>query len=250
MKIRLFSDLHICFEPFRYEYAGEDLVILAGDIHTKNRHAVLLKQIPKDVPIIMVAGNHSHFHSVFQDTIKFLYSLEKDFPNFTFLNNEWIIHKTIPIYGGTMFSDFNLFNTSDQSALIAKHDINDFHMIKKMNEGGVQSLWSPKDHLAEHKKFVEGLDNFTNCYGNKKRIVISHFLPSSQCVSPEYTNDPLTPYYATNMDRYFGDANLLFVFGHTHTSFDLRLGDSRVISNPKGYYDENKDFNPNLVIEF
>lgn len=250
MKIRIFSDIHYEWTPFRYEYAGEDLVILAGDIHTKNRHAVLLKQIPKDVPIIMVAGNHSFFSSIYQDVIKFLYSLEKDFPNFTFLNNEWIIHDTIPIYGGTMFSDFNLFNTPYQSAMIAKRAINDFRVIKKMNEGGVKTIWSPQDHLAEHKKFVKGLDDFTNCYGDKKRIVISHFLPSSQCVAPEYTSDDCTPYYATNMDRYFGDENLLWAFGHTHNSFDLRLGDSRVISNPKGYYDENKDFNPNLVIEF
>jgi hypothetical protein len=41
----------------------------------------------------------------------------------------------------------------------------------------------------------------------------------------------------------------LFVHGHTHCSFDYRVGQTRVLCNPHGYGDENPDFNPSLIVE-
>lgn len=45
----------------------------------------------------------------------------------------------------------------------------------------------------------------------------------------------------------------LWMHGHTHDSFDYRIGATRVIANPRGYardgVAENKSFDPGLVIE-
>ena len=32
----------------------------------------------------------------------------------------------------------------------------------------------------------------------------------------------------------------LWMFGHTHTSFDFMIDETRLVSNPYGYGDENK----------
>ncbi len=41
----------------------------------------------------------------------------------------------------------------------------------------------------------------------------------------------------------------LWVHGHTHTSFDYRIGASRIVCNPHGYGDENEAFDPGLVLD-
>jgi hypothetical protein len=45
----------------------------------------------------------------------------------------------------------------------------------------------------------------------------------------------------------------LWVHGHMHDSFDYVLGETRVVSNPRGYarngVNENARFDPNMVVE-
>ena len=40
----------------------------------------------------------------------------------------------------------------------------------------------------------------------------------------------------------------LWVHGHTHDSCDYQVGVTRVVCNPRGYEDENKRFDPELVV--
>jgi predicted phosphodiesterase len=43
----------------------------------------------------------------------------------------------------------------------------------------------------------------------------------------------------------------LWIHGHTHVSQDYRIGNTRVICNPRGYagYELNPAFDPRLIIE-
>ena len=49
----------------------------------------------------------------------------------------------------------------------------------------------------------------------------------------------------------------IWIYGHTHESFDATIGETRVVSNGKGYgpWDfreptwDNPDFNPSFVVE-
>jgi Icc-related predicted phosphoesterase len=41
----------------------------------------------------------------------------------------------------------------------------------------------------------------------------------------------------------------LWIHGHTHTSFDYMIGDTRVVANPHGYPGENEEFNPSVIVE-
>ena len=45
----------------------------------------------------------------------------------------------------------------------------------------------------------------------------------------------------------------LWIHGHTHDSFDYRLGATRVLANPRGYVQdgtaENPDFDPGLTVQ-
>ncbi len=241
-KVRLLSDLHMEGGRFNYEYLGEDIVILAGDIHTRGRHGELLDQIPKNVQILMVAGNHEFYHSEFKYVTQCLKSLEDEYENLKFLNNETFVYNDIYFYGGTMFSDFLLYKLPMQKTceLVAEKGINDFRII--------YGYWDIKQHKEQHKVFSKGLKKFQKLAGNNKQVVISHFCPSPGSIDSRYGNDPLNAYFTSDMEKYMG-FNGYWFHGHTHSSFYYSRGDTKVICNPKGYGTENKEFDPNMIIE-
>jgi len=43
----------------------------------------------------------------------------------------------------------------------------------------------------------------------------------------------------------------IWIHGHTHESFDYRIGKARVVCNPRGYVsvEENKGFRPDYTVE-
>lgn len=254
-KIKLLSDLHIEGFPFQYEDHDEDVVVLAGDIHTRNRLHELLDQIPRHKDVIFVAGNHEYYHMVFEDVKRYFRDLEAKYSNFTFLDNERADVYGIPVYGGTMFTDFQLTGAAD--AFFAEHcardGINDFHAIKCNGEHYEPREWRTADHVREFTKYVDGLNAFLlHTEGAPFRIVISHFMPTEQCTAPQFVGSVLNPYFTANMERYMGWDGL-WIAGHGHNPVDVMVGGTRVVMNPRGYrarhLTENHVFNPGLVIE-
>lgn len=254
MKIRVMSDLHLEGYPFIYDYCGEDALLLAGDIHTRNRLHLFLIDIPKHVQIFYVAGNHCYYHGVFEEVNVYLKSLENDF-NFRFLNNEAAKVFGVPIYGGTMFSDWELDGPGQ--AWFAKHQakdmINDFDCIKKLGEHYEEADWTTTDHENQFALYVAGLNAFLkNTEGAPFRIVMSHFMPLKECSHPRFRGSTLNPYFAANMNAYMGWDGI-WVAGHGHDPVDIQNGGTRVIMNPRGYRSrvgvENPLFNPEYIIE-
>jgi predicted phosphodiesterase len=266
MKFKLLSDLHMELNRFKHEHHGEDVVLLAGDIHTKNRHHELLNQIPEHVRVIMIAGNHSYYHGNFQEVNKFFENLHKPvfeynptyvradngYPNFTFLNNEAMVIDDIHIYGGTMFTDFELYGIHEQ--WFTEHDANrgiaDFHHIEVFDANKYEHRqWTIQDHKDEHKKFVRGLEAWLKETEGQKRIVLTHFMPTPRAIPERFRNSNLNPYFCANMERFMGWEGV-WAFGHTHDSFDEMFGDTRVVCNPHGYRTENIDgFKPDFIFE-
>ena len=263
MKIRLLSDLHLEGYKHYYEYAGEDVVVLAGDIHTQGRHRFILDQIPSNVKILMVAGNHEYYGSSFERVNDFLYELQAEYPNFWFLNNEHVVIDGVHFFGGTMFTDMKLYGDSEEhvarSSIYAKQGIADFSWISKYNEPPAdydneyfhqfEKAWTVADHIEQHNIYRTKLEEFLEKCALEKRVVISHFVPHPEGSDPIYKNSPLNPYFLCDMRKYMGWEGL-WLYGHTHTSKDIMEGDTRLVCNPKGYGLENVNgFNKNLVLE-
>ena len=60
----------------------------------------------------------------------------------------------------------------------------------------------------------------------------------------------LSPAFVSNLSEIIDPRQpALWVHGHVHTSFDYRVGATRVLCNPHGYGAENPDFDPRLVVE-
>lgn len=250
MKLRLLSDLHLEMNNYLYKHMGEDVLVLAGDIHTRNRHHDILNRVPETVQILMVAGNHEYYRGVFEDVNAYLASLQQTYPNFTFLNNSNAIVNGIPVYGGTMYTDFKL--TGDPlSEFDAMRNIHDYELTRVGVAGGETRKWTTNDHKEEHEKFCRGLKFFlANTDGAKKRIVVSHFVPSIQLSHPRWRMSNLNPYFVSDMTRFMGWDGL-WLCGHTHDCGNGRVGDTELWCNPYGYRNgrENPEFNNNFILE-
>jgi len=251
MKARILSDLHMEHAPFLYQYQGEDVVFLAGDIHSANRTHEILEQIEiaADIPVFGVIGNHELYDQVFDDVIDYHIAIQNRFPNYTFLNNSTAEYQGIPIYGGAMFTDFKLYGETDewfakQSAKLLISDFRDSCIRTSLTK-----QWTTTDHTNQFDLFVAGLKQFLADYESAStKIVISHFMPSPQCIHPNYTMSTINGYFAANMESYMGWNGYWFA-GHGHNSVSTSVHDTKIIINPKGYHDQNKQFNPNLIIE-
>ena len=248
MKIRLLSDLHMEGYPYYYDYAGEDLVVLAGDIHTQNRHRNLLDQIPSNVKVIMVAGNHEYYGAEFDSMNQFFAGLENRYPNFYYLQNESVHIDGVDFFGGTMFTDFELYGDPVQASRGVVNGIADFSWINKRDANGIDKRWTPQDHVAEYRKFCAYLQYWLK-QDHAKRVVISHFVPHPVATDPKFEQSAANPYFIANMEQYMGWDGL-WLFGHTHHSVDVYIGNTRLLSNPRGYGSENvAGFVKNLIVE-
>lgn len=263
MKIRLLSDLHLEGNKFYYEYAGEDIVVLAGDIHTQGRHDWLIEQIPSNVKVIMVAGNHEYYGAVFEDVNSTIQEMENIYPNFHYLQNESLMIGDIDFFGGTMFTGLDLYGNSEEhlarASMNARMGIADFTWISRINPPpddfdnsyahNYDRRWTTGDHVQEFNLFKWGLEDWLKQPKTSKKVVISHFVPHPACTDPKFKNSVLNPYFITNMGEYMDKIDL-WLFGHTHTSFDTVVNGCRLVCNPHGYGQENLNgFNKNLILE-
>lgn len=65
---------------------------------------------------------------------------------------------------------------------------------------------------------------------------------------PKHEGKLINAAYASDLTHLMGKA-VLWIHGHTHHSIDYSVNGTRIVTNPKGYRDENRGFDPALVVE-
>lgn len=228
-------------KPFVYEYLGEDVIVLAGDIHTQNFHDEFLQQLPTDVKIIMIAGNHEAYGQSFDSVHTAMKDLETRFANFKYLNNEGYTIGDVEFFGGTMFTSL----TGEHCERDCPRFIPDFSVVHQNGK-----TRTTQDHKNDHDKFCKELVLWKSITeGAKKRVVISHFVPTWKALDPKFANSSLNGYFIEDMEMYMAGIDV-WMFGHTHGSHNFMIEDTRLVCNPFGYNQENIDgFDTNKVIE-
>lgn len=85
-------------------------------------------------------------------------------------------------------------------------------------------------------------------------VVITHHALHAQSIAPLYAADWATCGFASQLPDSFFAVPVVWVHGHTHTRFDYRVGQCRVVCDPRGYAlwggeFEIDDFDPSFVVE-
>lgn len=236
MRIRLLSDLH--FEFHRdggYSFLQDqnqdfDVLVIAGDLNTaknlKNSFD-LLKSLFQNKKIIFVPGNHEYYRSSFPE-VQAILADEKDI---VVLDNNSIVLDGVKFVGTTLwFPHSGGYERGDES-------LNDFSQISNFR------AWVGKRAAASAE--------FLNKEVDKDCVVITHHLPHRSAIHINYQNSFLNKYFLHNVSPIVEDRGAkLWLFGHTHSSCDMMINNTRLVCNPFGYvgYATNSEFNPNLTI--
>lgn len=232
MRIQILSDIHLEFASMTPPHAEADLTIIAGDTHTGNKGMRWLRNFKN--PVVCVLGNHE-FYGYYIEDVRDQFKKQK---RFTYLENNWVEIDDVKIFGCTLWTNFKLFGNDIESCIIAKRYLNDFNFIRDLSPEWTQQL---------HKESLSYLRRFLELPG--KKVVVTHHAPSIKSVHPRWTSNLVTPAFASNLEHMIIDSDInLWIHGHTHDSCDYKLGNTRIICNPRGYPPGfNRKFNERLV---
>lgn len=258
MKIRLLSDLHTEFRlPYKTQplanYKGEDVLVLAGDIASGSTNTMEVLKFFKAQGykhVIYVPGNHEYYGTSIYDFDEKMRNKTANLEGIHFLNPGQVEIDGVLFIGATLWTNFH----NDFFAMkAASRAISDFSYIKGFSPE--MPKFSTDDAVKLFNKHFDYIKDAYENRGNRKVVVVTHFLPAVECISPRFQNpaDLLNDYFANDLGGYISEmSDTTWLFGHTHDSVDKVLGDTRVVANPHGYWTALNDgigFDPYKTIE-
>jgi 3',5'-cyclic AMP phosphodiesterase CpdA len=270
MKIRVLSDLHLeCDEPDVIPHASADLVVLAGDIHN---HAQGLRWAAQTfdgaVPVVYVPGNHEYYDGEFGALEAAMHDAAHSVDNVHFLNNAALVDPQgrwrVP--GTTLWTDFELYGAQPDaraaSMAAAQRAMLDYRGLIQVTwsgpapaERGAPRHFTPADSLALHARARAWLADALAQPFAGKTIVVTHHAPHRRSLAERYANDLVSAGFVSDLRGLVREPVALWIHGHTHTGFDYVENGTRVVCNPRGYFDlrtgkfENEQFSWNKVVE-
>jgi Icc-related predicted phosphoesterase len=220
---------------------NEMVLILAGDIMlAANPLRSFFENVcDRHKYVLYIAGNHEFYHSEYSKALDILDSFGNKYDNLIYGNNKRVVLDGTSFALTTLWSSFD--NRNPNSMWNAQCHMNDYHIINH----GSRKL-QPIDTFYKFETSIEFLAE------TSIDVIVSHHAPSFQSVSPIYDTDKLNGAYASNLEELILDKQpklKLWIHGHMHHTTDYYIGDTRILANPRGYGDENKFFNPNLLVE-
>lgn len=248
LKVAIGSDLHLEFGPLTPENKeNADVLVLAGDILVASnitpRYQTFFEACSRNFKeVIYIMGNHEHYNGDFLNTPSRIAKFVAQFPNVHFLDKDVFTIGDTTFFGATFWTDFNGGDPLAYNA--ANRGMNDFRIVscgyddefllpnKFTAELAAEDFGRAKaslDLLLGARELIEN-DN--------KIVVVSHHAPSPKSIHPRYQNDVLINYaYHTDLQDYITQHPeiKLWIHGHTHSTFDYMVGETRVLCNPRGY---------------
>lgn len=206
-----------------------DVLLLAGDIVVgkyRDRAEPFYETVRRDFDfIIETMGNHEFYHG--EPARAYPDSFERLAKNHVRLNNRSIEH------GGVKFIVSVLWtHVAKHEAPVIESGLNDYHLIRHDHESGA----SPIDSTTTNR-FNEISVAFIESELKKphpgKIVVMTHHLPSFNCIIEKYEGHPLNAGFANHLDALIESHHIdLWVHGHSHDFFDKVIGGTRIVRNP------------------
>jgi Icc-related predicted phosphoesterase len=232
MKLHLLSDLHIEFGFWPYPAIDADVVVLAGDIHVGTKGVEWALEQIKGKPVLYVLGNHEYYRQTYPKLVSKIKELAKG-THVQVLENDVTTIDGVNFFGCTLWTDFALQGDPRVAGYQCMQVMNDFKKIRRMpNYSKMRSL----DLATIHQTSLNWLAAQLSEHQGQKNVVISHHGPHINSL-PEYRRDEMiSSAYVSNLTRFINKHQPnLWLHGHVHHACDHRVGDCRVVCNPKGY---------------
>lgn len=257
MKIAFCSDLHLEFGPVEIENTeNADVLIIAGDIipahyikslnkvisgdfHGVNKSAIDFRIFLNDInskfkDIIIILGNHEFYHGKWYETIDIMREEYSKYSNVHFLEDDSIVINDIIFTGSTIWTNMN--NIDPVTLQYIPNMMNDFRLIKNEMKG--YKALKPMETVIRHKNsmcYIREIVEFNNM---NQHVIITHHAPHSLSINKEYSDDfCMNGAYQSDLSDFILDNyDIKYWFhGHMHSQNDYMIGNTRILSNPRGY---------------
>ena len=238
LRLHILSDLHLEWHRSSWQEFLQglilpevDVLVLAGDVAGAGQLRGALTSLCAAYPeVVYVAGNHEHYGTSFARVREELGRLQLS--NLHHLDNRVVSLHGVRFVGSTLW-----FPESGTNQWLSSW-LSDFSKIEEFVPAVYQENVRARSFLEE---VLEPGD-----------VVVSHHLPSEASLVEKYAGHPLNAFFLCPMDDLIVERRpALWVHGHTHASCDHRVGETRVICNPFGYWahEMNRKFRADLVVE-
>ena len=252
MRLRVLSDLHL--ETFNYpadvairDDVDCDVVVLAGDIAQGMDGLEWAADTFISRQILYVMGNHEYYDEDRHETLACARDTAQRL-GIHLLEKDEVRLGGVRFLGCTLWSGFEGPGYSwEQATDLAHLVLADFSYI-----GNGDKAFTPLDMTLEHDESRVWLSRMLD--PAMPSVVITHFAPARVGLNPWFnSDDALTSYFHNDLSHLMGNAVPLWIHGHHHHSFDEtvsgRDGQTRIVSNQRGYADETTGFSADFVVE-
>jgi predicted phosphohydrolase len=234
-RIKLISDVHteFCSDQGRsiceqLPNEGVDILVIAGDLTSKYHEenlSILCDRFPNTV---YVPGNHDYWGSSFAEFRDKLAGVAAKISNL-----HWLDNRRVQV-GEHFFAGTTLWFPREECPFYTRWI--DFIRIVD----GANGVYD------EHEKAYK----FLNENVQAGDIVVTHHLPSNQCVAPQWQGADTNCFFVGGAeDIILRKAPAYWFYGHTHTPGNLQIWQTQLVCNPRGYPGEGVPFNPDLIID-
>lgn len=244
MQLALLSDTHFEYQADNgdsfiqsLDSSGVDVLIMAGDIMQlnsfENAKKVLKLLFDKYKYIIYVLGNHEYHTSSPKHVNRLIERLRKEFSQdrfFVFDEPGKCKIENQNFICGTMWYSYDDDNKKYE----------DFMPDKGLIKSFIPWVYE-QNQMFEH--LITG--NLTS-----SDIVITHHMPSYKCVSSQFIGSALNRFFVCEMDNIIAERNpKLWISGHSHTPVNIKISNTKIVTNPFGYLGENSRYKDKLVLD-
>lgn len=252
MKLALLSDLHLSVQAMPAPRIDADVVVLAGDLARPAAAIEWARQYEQ--PTLFVAGNHEFYGS---DLLTARQQLRAHAAGTTVrvLEHEAWVHEGVRFLGCTLWSDHRLYASAEQreqGLQEALRMVRDFTRIRVAPDFGDTLTPALAQHLCDTA--VAWLETqFATAHAGPT-VVVTHFAPARGSIAARFAGSALNACFVSDLEAHIQRWQpALWLHGHVHDSCDYRIGNTRVVANPRGYAPkgviENPAFDPSLVID-
>jgi hypothetical protein len=255
VRFQIMSDLHIDHpgaRGFPPPSPGVEVVLIGGDVCDGLPRAI--QQTRSAYPaelIVQIAGNHEFYGKPpYGEHLALGRECAHNLGVCLLENDSVVLGDGTRIIGTTLWTDYTLLG--DTSRIHAMHVARDIMQDHKRIKWSKQPWrrFRPEEARQLHLTSRAFIESELRKDHDGPTIVLTHHAPIVAAVQPNLRDRLISSAYASDLhdlvNRYQPD---YWISGHTHYSYHALLGRTRLLSNPCGYADENRSFDPALTID-
>lgn len=229
----------------------KSVLIIGGDlapIYKVQRIITFLTLVqPRFRHVIYVLGNHEHYHGLLEDNedrlLDALHEAGLEMNAITVVGNRprVVVQNGVRFICGTLWT--NYLGMNEMSMELSSRYLNDHHTIQLST--AQPRLITPHDLLSIFNgtvvEFKHALERSPDM---KRTVVVTHHMPSYQAIDPMFTLSErdrlLNGAFASDLDEFIlAYQPAYWFFGHTHTPYRGKVGETQLVCNPIGYPNED-----------